>query len=66
MHAAGTKVGLLIQAFRSFGKAQIDDVIRARARRFLNGMTRHELDNDLKYAPRWIRAIILDLAGDTK
>ena len=66
MHAAGTTVGLVVQALKSLGKNRIDDIARARARRFLNGVTQHELEKNLKYAPQWIRAIILSIMEDTQ
>ncbi len=43
MHSAGTKVGLVIQALKNFGKDHIDDVARARVKRFLNGRQRLSL-----------------------
>ncbi len=61
MHPAGTKVGLVIQAYRNFGKTHIDDMARARTQRFLKGTTRQELETNLKYAPQWIRAIVFSI-----
>lgn len=66
MHPAGTKVGLAIQAFRNLGKDHIDSVARARAQRFLKGTTKQELETNLKYAPQWIRKIILSLVETSK
>jgi hypothetical protein len=59
MHPAGTKVGLVIQAYRNLGKNNLDDVVRARTKRFLKGTTEKELSKNLKYAPQWIRSIVL-------
>ena len=66
MHPAGTKVGLVIQAFRSLGKTHIDDIVRTRTQRFLNGTTRQELETNLKYAPQWIRSIVFNVMKVSK
>jgi len=58
MYPAGTKVGLVIQAYRNLGKENIDDAVRARTKKFLKGTTEKELTKNLKYAPQWIRSII--------
>lgn len=61
MYPAGTKVGLVIQAFRNLGKNNIDDVIRARTRAFLQGVSRNEFIKYLKYAPQWVRDDIFSI-----
>jgi len=61
MYPAGTRVGLVIQAFRNFGKENIDDVAMARTRKFLAGTSQNELAKNLKYAPQWIRALIFNI-----
>ena len=61
MHPAGTKIGLVIQAYRNLGKDNIDDAVRARTQKFLKGTARNQIVKDLKYAPQWIRSIIFDL-----
>jgi hypothetical protein len=58
MYPAGTKVGLVIQAYRNLGKESIDDAVRGRTKKFLKGTTERELTKNLKYAPQWIRSII--------
>lgn len=58
MYPAGTKVGLVIQAYRNLGKENIDDAVRARTKKFLKGTTEKEMTKNLKYAPQWIRSII--------
>ena len=63
MYAAGTKVGLVIQAFRNLGKENINYVARARTRKFLAGTSRDELIKNLKYAPQWIRTLIFNIMG---
>jgi hypothetical protein len=61
MHPAGTKVGLVIQAYRNLGKDNIDDTARVRTQKFLKGTSRNEIVKNLKYAPQWIRSIIFDV-----
>jgi Family of unknown function (DUF6088) len=61
MHPAGTKVGLVIQAYRNLGKDNIDDTVRARTLKFLKGASRNEIVKNLKYAPQWIRSVIFDV-----
>ena len=64
MYAAGTKVGLVIQAFKNLGKENIDNIAQARTRKFLVGISREELIRHLKYAPQWIRILIITIVGD--
>lgn len=67
MATAGTREGLIIQAFKNLGtKDQIDDVIRARTKKFLEPSTEQELIQNLRYAPVWIRKIIFEIMGLTK
>lgn len=61
MYPAGTKVGLVIQAFRNLGKKNIDKVARIRTRKFLSGTSQNELIKNLKYAPQWIRTLIFSI-----
>jgi hypothetical protein len=64
MYPAGTKVGLVIQAFRNLGKDNIDNVARTKTKNFLAGTNTNELIKYLKYAPQWIREhifIIMDV-----
>lgn len=61
MHSAGTKVGLVIQAFRNLGKDHIDDIVLKRTRKFLVGTNKQELIKNLKYAPQWIRTHIFSI-----
>jgi len=64
MHPAGTKVGLVIQAFRHLGKDNIDRTICNRTKKFLTGISKHELVTNLKYASQWIRECIFNIMGD--
>jgi hypothetical protein len=66
MHAAGTKVGLVIQALKNLGQSHIDDIARMRIQRFLKETTLQERNKNLKYAPQWIRALILSVMEKSK
>jgi hypothetical protein len=61
MHSAGTKVGLVVQAFRNLGKDNIDKIIRSRTKKFLTGTSKQDLVKNLKYAPQWIRTLIFNI-----
>lgn len=61
MFAAGTREGLIIQAFKNIGQDQIDDVIRARARKFLEASDTEDLRRNIKYAPVWIKKLVLEI-----
>ncbi len=63
MFAAGTREGLIIQAFKSLGRAHIDDVIRTRARKFLQPSRTDEIRRNIKFAPMWIKKLILEITG---
>jgi len=65
MYPAGTKVGLVIQAFRNLGKDNIDNIALARTKKFLAGIDRNELIRYLKYAPQWIREHIFSIMDVT-
>lgn len=61
MRPAGTKIGLVIQALKNIGKEHIDSSMQIKIRQFLAGTNQTEYLRDLKYAPQWIRALILTL-----
>ncbi len=61
MYPAGTKVGLVIQAFRNLGKENIDNIAQARTRKFLSDTSKNELIKNLKYSPQWIRVLIFKI-----
>lgn len=63
LHAATGKVGLVIQALKNIGKQNIDTAMRARIRMALAGISQKELKKNLKYAPQWIRSLILEVVG---
>ena len=60
LHATG-KVGLAIQAMKNIGKSHIDEIAQARLTRFLVDVPKDEIRTNLKYAPQWIRSIILKI-----
>jgi hypothetical protein len=61
MHAAGTKLGLVILALKNIGIDHVDKIARARIKKFLQGTTDQELKKNLKYAPQWIRVIVFSI-----
>lgn len=61
MHSAGTKMGLIIQALKNVGEEHIDSSIQIKIRRFLADTPQDEYLQHLKYAPQWIRTLILAL-----
>lgn len=63
MAAAGTKEGLLIQALKNLGKNHIDRGARAQIAKFLKDSTPHEIRQNLKFAPAWIRALVFGIMG---
>lgn len=65
LHATG-KVGLVIQALKNIGKAHVNEIGRARVQRFLKGTHPKEINKNLKYAPQWIRDIVLEVMRNKK
>ena len=65
LHASG-KVGLVIQSLRNLGKAHVDEIVRARLRRFLKGTNPQELKKNMKYAPQWVRNVVFKIMGTGK
>jgi predicted transcriptional regulator of viral defense system len=61
MHSAGTREGLIIQGFKNLGRNQIDDVIRARARKFLVPSSPEDLRKNMKFAPAWIKKLVFEI-----
>jgi len=61
MSSAGTKVGLLIQAFKNLGKVNIDKIARKRAKKFLKEFSEEEIRKDIKFAPEWVQKIIFEI-----
>lgn len=66
MDSAGTREGLVIQAFKNLGEDHIDKITRARTRRFLESSSENEIRKNIKYAPLWIRKIIFEIVGMKK
>lgn len=61
MFPAGTKEGLVIQAFKFMKKENIDEAARGRTRKFLTELTHEELCQNMKYAPEWIRRLVFEI-----
>ncbi len=61
MSSAGTREGLIIQAFKNLGKNHIDQVIRARTRKFLEPSGEKEVRKNMKFAPAWVRTLVFDI-----
>jgi hypothetical protein len=66
MSSAGTREGLIIQAFKNLGKDHIDKVVRARTRKFLEPSGEKEIRKNMKFAPAWIRALVFEIMEITK
>ncbi len=66
MASAGTREGLVIQAFKNLGKDHIDKIVLARTQRFLKSSSENEIRENTKYAPLWIRTIIFEIVGIKK
>ena len=61
MAAAGTREGLIVQAFKNLGKEHIDRLIRARTRKFLAPSGVKIIRKNLRYAPAWIRSLVFEI-----
>jgi hypothetical protein len=64
MYAVGTREALVIQALKFMGKDQLDDSALQTVKRFLATSKRKEFEKNIKFAPQWIRSILLDLMED--
>ena len=65
LHASG-KVGLVVHAMRNLGRPNIDEKARARVQRFLKDTSTQEIKKNLKYAPQWIRSIVMEVMESEK
>lgn len=63
MATAGRTSGLVIQALRFLGQANVNDAVVEQLARRLNAEDRRLLMSDIRYAPAWIGAIFRRLAG---
>jgi hypothetical protein len=61
MHAAGSREALVIQAFKYMRKQYIDQRMLERAKKVLKGSTRKNFEKNIKYAPEWIRVLLIKL-----
>lgn len=64
MESAGRLSGLLIQAFRELGRANVTPQMRERLKRSIPASERRGLLNDLRLAPAWMHPIFRELAGE--
>ncbi len=64
MYAVGTREALVIQALKFMGKDQLDESALQTVKRFLANRKRREFEKNIKFAPQWIRTILLDLMKD--
>jgi hypothetical protein len=62
--AAGRLSGLVIQAFRHLGQANITPAHIQHLRRTIPIAKREELLRDLRYAPAWMHPIFRELSKD--
>ena len=63
MLSAGTREGLLIQALKNLGKDHIDQKARLQISKILKDSTENEIKQNMKFAPAWIRALVLEIMG---
>lgn len=61
MFATGTREALVIQAFKFMGRDQIDSTMLETTKRFLRRVKRVDLEKNIRFAPDWIRSMLLDL-----
>ena len=63
MATAGRVSGLIIQALRHLGQDHVDDKIIGILKKRLSSDDKHQLINDLRFAPVWIGTIFRKLQG---
>lgn len=61
MAAAGTREGIVIQAMKNLGKDHIDQIARAKIKKFLQKSTEAEIRENMKFAPAWIRTLVFEI-----
>jgi len=61
MAASGTKGGLLIQGLKNIGKNNINQTILNKVNQLLKNSKKEEVLTNLKFAPAWIRTLVLNL-----
>lgn len=61
MASAGTREGLLIQALKNIGKDHIDKIVLSQVAKFLQNSNEKEVIENIKFAPAWIRVLILKI-----
>lgn len=63
MATAGRTSGLVIQALRWLGRANVDDEVVQTLQRTLDAATRKQLGADLRHAPAWIAEVLQRIAA---
>ena len=66
MAPAGKVSGLVIQALRHLGRANVDEQTIAQLDRVLDGQAKRQLMEDIRYAPAWVADILGELAAGEK
>jgi hypothetical protein len=66
MATAGRVSGLVIQALRHIGQRHVDDALVTRLRTRLSDDDKKQLQQDVRYAPAWIAAIMRQAAEPHK
>jgi hypothetical protein len=61
MYGAGSREALVIQAFKFITKKHINKIMLRATKSFLKGSTRKDFEKNLKFAPDWIRTILIEL-----
>lgn len=64
MAMAGRKSGLIVQALRHLGQAQVDDHVLGIIRRQILDTDKPALREDLRHAPAWIADLLHDLLAE--
>jgi len=64
MATAGRISGVVIQALRHIGKAQVDETDIAKLRKHLTKDEKAQLIEDMRYAPAWVAAIMRRIATE--
>lgn len=64
MVTAGRVSGLVIQALRHLGRAQVDEVTIGHLQGTLSERDKETLRKDRVHAPGWMQSVLLEIAGD--
>lgn len=61
MFAAGSREALAIQALKFIGKEHINQAMLQTTKKFLKKSSRKDFEKNIRFAPQWIRTVLLDL-----